>query len=157
MCHGAVRYSQSQGSVERFNRTLLTLICKVLDAEDDWQSALGLMLYHYRVRPHSVTKISPFEAMMGWAPGGLLTEPAAGDHAMSLSAWVDQLSLRSARVRDYVEELLSGMTSLKQKARPTHMLSAHMSCCEGLRGTRSHRPHTRKGGKSKPSCHHQWW
>ena len=113
MRHGAVRHPQSQGSVERFNRTLLTLIHKVLDPEDDWQSALGLMLYHYRVRPHSVTKISPFEAMMGWAPGGLLTEPAAGDHAMLLSAWVDQLSLRSAHVCDCVEEQLSGNDSVE--------------------------------------------
>ena len=63
--HGAVRHPQSQGAVERFNRTLLTIIRKTLDGGDDWETALDFLLFHYRVRPHGVTKISPMQATEG--------------------------------------------------------------------------------------------
>ena len=36
--HGAVRHPESQGAAERFNRTLLTLIRKVLAESDGWMS-----------------------------------------------------------------------------------------------------------------------
>ena len=65
MQHGALRHPQSQGSVERFNRTLLTLIRKKLDGSDDWKAELDLFLFHYRVCPHGATRISPAEAMYG--------------------------------------------------------------------------------------------
>ena len=60
--HGAVRHPQSQGSVERFNKTLLTIIRKTLDGADDWEDALDLLLFHYRIRPHSATKVSPMSS-----------------------------------------------------------------------------------------------
>ena len=39
--NGAVRHPQSQGVVERFNRTLLTMIRKVLKSSDDWKTSIG--------------------------------------------------------------------------------------------------------------------
>ena len=42
---GTVRHPQSQGAVERFNRTLLTLIRKTESQCDDWLSALNMMLF----------------------------------------------------------------------------------------------------------------
>ena len=59
------RHPQSQGSVERFNRTLLGLVRKVLDESSDWRADLDVLLFHYRNRPHSITKISPMMAMVG--------------------------------------------------------------------------------------------
>ena len=67
--HGAVRHPKYQGAVERFNRTMLTIIRKTLDGADDWKTALDLLLFHYRVRPHGVTKISSIQAMYGWSRG----------------------------------------------------------------------------------------
>ena len=102
---GAVRHPQSQGAVERFNRTLLTLIRKVLAESDDWMTSLDLLLFYYRIRPHSATGISPMQAMSGWQPQSLLVEQDCP--VRSLSAWTDALRAQAARVRDYVEEELS--------------------------------------------------
>ncbi|XP_065195680.1 uncharacterized protein LOC135827084 [Sycon ciliatum] len=103
--HGAVRHPQSQGGVERFNRTLLTLIRKIVQESDDWVSALNVLLYYYRIRPHSALGVSPSEAMCGWVPHGLIVDDERCD--MSPSAWVDSLYSKAAVVRDYVESELS--------------------------------------------------
>ena len=105
--HGAVRHPQSQGTAERFNKTLLTLIRKSLEAVDDWEAALDLLLHKYRVRPHSVTKISPAEAMCGWEPRGLLLE--TNRQELSDSAWVDRLRRHAVRIHDHIEEELSAL------------------------------------------------
>ena len=102
---GAVRHPQSQGGVERFQSTLLTLIRKTVTESDDWASALSVLLYYYRVRPHSVTGLSPCEAMCGWIPRDLVVDCPQPD--VSLSAWVESLCVKSAAVRDYLEEELS--------------------------------------------------
>ena len=107
---GAVRHPQSQGSVERFNRTLLTIIRKTLEDDDDWETALELLLFHYRSRPHTATKISPMEAMHGWQPHRLLIEQDSTE--LSDSAWVDKLQRKSARLRDHLEVELARLDFL---------------------------------------------
>ena len=96
--HGAVRHPQSQGAVERFNRTLLTITRKTLDGADDWKTALDLLLFHYGVRSHGVTKTSPIQAMYGWEPRNILIQSDTGKS--SLSAWGDGLEGRVAETRD---------------------------------------------------------
>lgn len=105
--HGAVRHPQSQGMVERFNRTLLTLIRKTLEDAEDWKSALDMLVYFYRIRPHASTKLSPMEAMVGWEPGNLLVQRTIDEP--SLSAWVDRQKKQAARIRDHVQEELSAL------------------------------------------------
>ena len=102
---GAVRHPQSQGAVERFNRTLLNIIRKVLCVADDWKLELDMLLYYYRVRPHAITHISPFQAMSGWQPRGLLVHRDPEEY--SVSAWADRLQASAARIRDYLESELS--------------------------------------------------
>ena len=108
---GAVRHPQSQGSVERMNRTILTLIRKLLRSSD-WKEDLGMLLFHYRNRPHSATGLTPMEAMVGWQPPHLIVEnqPAA----MRLSQWAEHLSDRSAKIRDLLEEELSSADFIEQ-------------------------------------------
>jgi len=67
---GAVRHPQSQGSAERFNRTLIGLIRKVLDSSTNWEADLETLLFFYRNRPHGATALSPMVAMVGWQPWG---------------------------------------------------------------------------------------
>ena len=98
--HGAVRHPQSQGGAERFNRTLLTLIRKVVNGSSDWQTELDMLLYYYRTRPHSVTGVSPALALMGWEPGCLIVE----SDSQLPSRWVENLAEKSARIRDLIND-----------------------------------------------------
>ena len=102
---GAVRHPQSQGSAERFNRTLLTLIRKLLDSSSDWKSKVLVLLHYCRTRPHAAIGWSPMEAMCGWLPCQLIVDESAV--RSSLSVWVGSLAGRSARIQDFVEAELS--------------------------------------------------
>lgn len=102
---GAVRHPQSQGSAERFNRSILGLIRKCIDSAVDWKEDLEVLLYHYRSRPHSTIGIAPVVAMVGWQPRQLIVDKA--EEACSMSAWAASLSERCARIRDFIEDELS--------------------------------------------------
>ena len=110
---GATRHPQSQGTVERMNRTLLTMIRKVLGEADDWLSALDLLLYYYRNRPHSTTKLSPMMVMTAWQSRDLIVDK--DQYACELSQWVSQLGDRAARVRDIVEMALSDHDAVQEE------------------------------------------
>jgi len=103
--HGAVRHPQSQGAAERFNRSLLTMIRKTIDDASDWMQELKMLVYYYRARPHSMTRMSPMMAMVGWEPRNLTVEsmPVEG----SLMSWSSDLSARCARIRDIITEALA--------------------------------------------------
>ena len=105
--HGAVRHPQSQGSAERFNRTLLTLIRKAVDSGSDWETELQMLLFYYRARPHSILKLSPMQAMFGWSPRELTVESLDAGFRYTVDSWAAAVGDRAARVRDYVEERLA--------------------------------------------------
>ena len=108
---GAVRHPLLQGSVEIFNRTLLTLIRKVLDEAGDWRSQLDVLLYFDRIRPHSVLKISPMRAMLGWEPTGVLFSATPG-----LGLTPSDFERQAARIRDFVEAELSSEDFVESEA-----------------------------------------
>ena len=103
--HGAVRHPASQGGVERFNRTLLTMLRKVHAESVDWKADLFLLLHFYRNRPHGALKISPSKAMLGWEPRDVIV--AGHEKSHTLTGWVADLERRAADIRDYVEEQLA--------------------------------------------------
>ena len=99
--HGAVRHPPSQGSAERFNRMLLTLIRKAHSRSSDWKTDLSMLLYFYRIRPHGATGVSPQLAMTGWQPRGLVE---AQQLLYSLPAWTAEMQRQAAAVRDLIDE-----------------------------------------------------
>ena len=82
----------------------LALIRKTIDESEDWLSALNMLLYYYRIRPHSVTGISPMHAMCAWTRRPLIVDEPL--HEVPLSAWVEKLYKQAAVVRNFVEEHL---------------------------------------------------
>ena len=105
----------SQGGVERFNRTLLNLLRKIMDDEtSDWLSALNIALSYYRCRPHSATGLSPSLAMFGWEPSLLV---GGSRNSASMSAWTEALVERTARIYDFVESQLSEDDFIEDQAR----------------------------------------
>ncbi|XP_065182549.1 uncharacterized protein LOC135813378 [Sycon ciliatum] len=121
---GAVRHPQSQGCVERFNRTLLTLMRKVLSESSDWNADLNTLLYFYRNRPHSATKISPMEAICGWTPHQLIADP---DRTVNDgSNWSRDHPARCARLRDLVESELSDADRIQEETVPVYHTGDHV-------------------------------
>ena len=102
---GAVRHPRSQGSVERFNRTLLTMFCKALDDVSPWSESLYSVLFAYRTRICRQKKLSPMLAMLEWTadPSGLRFPRNIGTR----SNWFKLLHERRAELDQYLEGELS--------------------------------------------------
>lgn len=96
----AVRHPQSQGSAERFNRSLRGLIWKCVTATTDWKEELDV-LYPYRNCPHSLADLSPMEAVTGWQSRPLIVGDTAG--ACSMSEWASKLAQRTAHLREFLK------------------------------------------------------
>ncbi|KFD59604.1 hypothetical protein M514_28218 [Trichuris suis] len=59
-------HAQSNGQVERFNRTLLTMLSVTVEERPfDWDEQVPLHLFAYRTSVHSSTGITPFHAVFG--------------------------------------------------------------------------------------------
>ena len=63
--HTTAYHPQGDRLVERFNRSLLQLLCTYIDKEFDWEQHLPLALYAYRTTVYSSTGISPHMLMFG--------------------------------------------------------------------------------------------
>ena len=62
---GVLYWPQSNGEVERGNETILKIVRIARLEGKDWRKALENFLFQYRVTPHTVTRLSPAELLMG--------------------------------------------------------------------------------------------
>ena len=125
---GAVRHPQSQGSAERFNRTLLTMIRKVIEDSSTWKADLDFLLFYYRNRPHSSTGFAPIEAMIGWKPNQVVVQ--SSKPTVPLSAWVQELTMRTARIRDLVDAEMSTLSGGVSSFAHIRLVIVCYSCAE---------------------------
>eukprot|EP00731_Ephydatia_muelleri_P037077 Em0391g6a len=59
-------HPQSDGMIERFNRTLLSMLKRaIIDAKRDWDLKLPCLMMAYRTSIHETTKATPFSLMFG--------------------------------------------------------------------------------------------
>ncbi|MCP4489766.1 MAG: transposase family protein, partial [Gammaproteobacteria bacterium] len=101
-------HPQTDGLVERANRTLVTSMAKLLAEYDStWEDLLGSFLLSYNMSVHASTLISPYAAMFGREgrrPSASLLSKRPSPYAWSLEHWIDQLPHYLRRMWRVVKE-----------------------------------------------------
>lgn len=97
-------HPQSDGMVERFNRTILDYLAKFIDdRQSNWDSCLPLMLLSYRSAVHDSTKQTPAMLMLGRElrlPSGLACGYPPSEK-FDTDAYVDRLKEQLQRVHEH--------------------------------------------------------
>ena len=66
--YSSVMHPQSNGQVERFNRTMISYLRKFIPENPEWESLIFPLQSAYNTTPHSATKYSPFYILHGRLP-----------------------------------------------------------------------------------------
>ena len=53
-------HPQTNGLVERFNRTLCESLAKLVNETDEWDNYIAPVLFAYRTSQHATSKVTPF-------------------------------------------------------------------------------------------------
>jgi transposase InsO family protein len=97
----SVYHPQTDGLVERFNKTLKQMLKKAMDADGkNWDQLLPHFLFAVREVPQASTGFSPFELLYGRRPRGLLD--------LAKEAWESQPSPHRTTL-DHVEQVRDRM------------------------------------------------
>ena len=58
-------HPQTNGMVERLNRTLCNSLAKVKEQDEDWDIHIPAVLFAYRTKRYSTTRYTPFQLTYG--------------------------------------------------------------------------------------------
>ena len=115
-------HPQSDGMVERFNRTLEDLMAKtVADHQKDWDDCLPLVMMAYRSSQHEATGYAPSELMMGRQmilPVDLLMG-CSGTPQSSYPEFTEKLQDRMAYTHELARKRLKVKTDRNKRAYDT--------------------------------------
>ena len=125
------------------------MIRKIAEDSSTWRSDLDILLFFYWNRQHSATGLTPMEAMVGWQPNQLVVETSSPN--VPLSAWVAELSSRSARIHDLIDAELSAADFWKDR-RNAPIQWVNVSCCYVRIDVRSASRRLKLVGVSSRSC-----
>ncbi len=105
-----VLHPQSEGMVERMNRTLEAQLSKFVDDHQrDWDEYIPLLLMAYRTAEHEATGYTPPKIMLGRnlrLPIDLLCGRPDGEHAEQVSSYAHELQQKLEQVHEFARSRL---------------------------------------------------
>jgi Integrase core domain. len=75
-------HPQSNGLVERFNRTLGDALAKICNSLHDWDLFIQPILFAYRTKKLAISKHTPFELVYGRTPTMISDQPSRDKQTM---------------------------------------------------------------------------
>jgi len=113
-------HPQGNGVVERFHRTLNSMVAKTAGAKGNWAAETPMALYFIRASPSEATGLSPFMLRQGWEPCtplGLLYKAWAQEDVgeIDLEEWVLTNCERVESAREKSQERLR-KTAMERKS-----------------------------------------
>lgn len=145
-------HPQSDGMVERFNRTLEAQLSKFVDQNQrDWDEHVPLLLMAYRTAVHDTTGVTPAKMMMGRdlrLPIDLFVGRPSEEVPVHKSEYAQQLHDRIERIHNFAREHL--------QLRSDKMKEHYDSCANGTQLQEGdavwlHNPQRKKGVSPKLS------
>ena len=145
----------SNGQVERFNQTLLQMLRSYIREDQcDWDVYLLLLMSAYRVTPHTSTRATLNQMMLGqeaWMPGDIVVDRRSPEDDADAPAYLTNLTEQLARLHEQGHEHLKGAQR--------HQKRAHDLCAPEEQYEQGDlvyvKDHRRKKGYS-PKLQHLW-
>jgi hypothetical protein len=110
-------HPQTNGLVERFNRTLSESLAKLAtDHIDNWDNYIAPILFAYRTTKHATTKIAPFFLLYG-RDAKLPTDPLENDNTPTL---INHLENLIDKIPQEIEKVKVRIEKSQQKQKDRH-------------------------------------
>jgi RNase H-like domain found in reverse transcriptase/Integrase zinc binding domain/Integrase core domain len=117
-------HPQTDGSTERFNRTLLTLLRGAVNPyHSDWEAQVPAVLYAYRNTVHSATGFTPHYLLFGWEPTDLRVPLSAFPHPSShpdIGAFLGRRAEEFKLAQRNIEHARQAMISARKASANAH-------------------------------------
>jgi hypothetical protein len=112
--HTTTYHPQSNGLIERMNRTILTLLRSFVTDSSDWEQFLGPVLYAYRSAIHSSTGFSPYEMFFARKPPPL-TEDSLSRWGFTAHHWLTSKQNNYKRIVDQAVKHISDAQKIQKR------------------------------------------